>query len=492
MDFLDPQKKRSHRNRLYIGYALIVMIISIVSVWLVFVAYGYNLNFQTGVITQNGLVFVDAHPVAADIYINGKYKDKTDQRLILPSDYYDLELKSSGYRTWQQKFTLAGGKIERFVYPFLFPEKLESNETQLYAAPPSLVTQSPDRRWLIVNHVQSPLSFILTDLSSEATTAAPISVPLSLFNRAGNKHIIEATEWSTDNRHVVVKHTFDTGAEFVMIDIETPASSRNLSRIFAGITFTDVFLRDKRFDRYYLHNQETQEVYAAELDNGALNLLLRDVFKLKSHGEDVILYVTKAGAAEGRALVRIFEDGENYTLRDLPDDPVYLLDIARFENRWYIVAGAVKEKKIYVLRDPVKVLQRSATPKLVPAAILRLDNAENVSFSTNARFIASQAGSRFAVYDAETDEIHRYDTTLDLLPGIKANWMDGHRMTLISKEKVEVFDFDGTNRQTLSPSYSNTAPYFDRDYKWLYTLTNSSVNGRAALLRTDLTVKPQE
>ncbi len=490
MDFLDPIKQRQHRIRLYVGYVLMVIAISLASLLLVLQAYGYTFDLQTGAVNQNGLVFVDAHPERAEVYINGELKGATDQRLIMPADRYNISIRRDGYRAWEKNINLLGGKVERLVYPLLFPEALESKETQLYAEKPTFSTQSPDRRWLIVRQPGAVFSFSLVDLNSELATATSLVLPPSLFSEPGARHDIEIVEWSTDNRHVVVKHVFDTGFEFVLIDREAPESSRNLSRVLSGTAFTDIVLRDKRFDSYYLHNRPTQTLMTAGLDGQAPTPLLNGVIEFKPHGNDVLLYIASSGAADGNVAVRVREGDQIYTVKELPVDTTYILDIARFSDRWYLLAGGVTDQRMYVLRDPVSVLRRNPDAQIIPAALLRIENPQFASFSANARFVQIQSGSKFVVYDAETARNYRYDTGLNASQ--KAIWMDGHRLSLVSKNRVNVFDFDGTNRQELSPAYSEFVPYFNSNYTAFYTLTDSQIAGRATLLRTELMVKPAQ
>src|SRR5687768_8210108 len=140
MDFLDPKKKRAHRIRLYIGYSLMAIVLLISTLILVFEANGYDVDRKTGDVIQNGLVFVDAHPAQAKVILNGVEKGQTDMRLVLPTGQYDLELQRNGYRSWKRRFNLEGSTIERLVYPFLFPTKLEPADIQLYASQPGLAT----------------------------------------------------------------------------------------------------------------------------------------------------------------------------------------------------------------------------------------------------------------------------------------------------------------------------------------------------------------
>ncbi len=83
-----------------------------------------------------------------------------------------------------------------------------------------------------------------------------------------------------------------------------------------------------------------------------------------------------------------------------------------------------------------------------------------------------------------------YDVSPGLETGHKAAWMDGNRLSSVSDGKAVVFDFDGTNKQTLVAADPAFPPLFNPDFKWLYTFAPSlTVPGRAAITRTDLVAK---
>lgn len=489
MDFLDPDKRRAHKIRLYIGYALMGLAISFTAVLLVFQAYGYNLNLRTGDISQKGLVFIDAHPRPAEVYLNGESRGVTDKRFFIPADSYNLELRLDGYRTWKNDFVIMGGRIRRFVYPFLFPENMVSKQVQLYAQKPDFATQSPDRRWLIVRTPNTDFDFSLVDLNSEIASAAALELPENLFNIVPGSHQFELVEWSTDNRHFVIKHVFDGGSEFLLLDRENPLSSLNLSRRFQGVAFSSISLLDKSFDRYYLYDKASGILSTASLQSAETPTVLEGVLDYKTHGDNVILYVTSRDVPAGRVEARLKEGNNTYVMRDFPAESNYLLDVARFEGRWHIVAGASAEQKVYVLRDPQASLSRAPNAALIPASTMRVEDPRFVSFSANARFVAVQSGSTFAVYDSELSNAQRFSLDLDVDNEQKAVWMDGHRLTVLAKGMIHVFDFDGTNQQQLVSSYGGQRPFFNSGYTAIYSFSESLIEGRGALFRTSLIVE---
>ncbi len=491
MDFLDPKKKRAHNIRLLIGYLLMAIALAIGTWILAIQTNGYNYDPKTGKVVQSGLVFVDAHPESATVYIDGQQKNQTDTRLVIPAGEHTLELKRDGYRSWQRQFEVGGSSIVRFAYPFLFPVNLVTRDLQLYSTSPGLATETPDRHWLLIQQPGSLTNFDAVDLINKTNPVTPLTLPNNLFSAIGGNHALELVEWSTDNRHVLVKHVFDGGQEFAVIDRETPAASININRLFE-IPITSMTLRDKKFDQYYILDANGGVLRRADARNQQLTPILTRVLAFRPHGADVILYVTDENSAAGKAAVRIWDNEKIYNLRQLPVSKRYLIDVARFDGRWYMAAGDDTEQKIYIYRDPFTELKRTPARPALPLSVLKVASAEYISFSANARFIAVQGGSEFAVYDAENNDQFRYNTRLTLGPSHKAEWMDGHRLVLTSENKVVVFDFDGTNKQILSAAEPSYSVFFDRDYSALFAISKSQVvNSRPALTRTELRVLPK-
>ncbi len=482
MDFLDPKKKRAHRIRLYVGYILIAIALSIGTLILLFEAFGYDVDRKTGEVIQNGLVFLDSHPESARITVNGKPEGQTGSRLVLSAGHYNIELQRAGYRTWKRSFDLAGSIIERLDYAFLFPEKLQPADLRTYPATPAFATQSPDRRWLLVQQLGSLTKFDVIDLSSEDAASTTLALPENLFAKADGGRF-ELVEWSTDNRHVLLKHHFADGFDFVMLDRTEPAQSFNIAQTFS-LPLADVALSDKRFDKLHLLDSATTgTLYLGDVKARTATPVANKVGAFKSYGDDVLLYVTEDGAPEGKALVNLRRGDAVYKIRELPKSTLYLTDVSRYDDHWYMSIATDTEKKAYVYEDVFDVVTRPNPRLPAPTAVLRVQQPEYLSISANTRFIGLQGGSEFAVYDAEHDRTYRYDTKLPLLSRQEAVWMDGHRYVIVSDGQAVIFDYDGINIQKLSPAHPAFRPFFDRDYDNFFVLGPSAAADKTVLSR---------
>jgi hypothetical protein len=473
MDFLDPKKHKAHLVRLFIGYFLVGTALILTTIILLYQARGFGL--KDGEVIQNGLIFVSSRPRPADIYVNNERNEKTtNTRLLLPAGQYTFRLEREGYRTWKRAISIEGGSVARFDYPVLFPKKLTSEATRRYDAKPTIMTQSPDRRWLLVQSGAAYATFDVFDLNAEDEARTPLTVPSGVFGLTEGTHAWEFVEWASNNRNVLLKHVVTNGGisqyEYILVNREDPVESVNLTRTL-GVNPTKLELLDKKFDKYVLFNQPEATLTTATLDDPTPEPWLTGVLAYKIHGDDVVLYATAQDAAAGKVAVKLREGDRTYEIREVKAGDAYLLDIAKYKGTWYVVAGAPSENKTYVYRDPAHMQRTKPDKTLVPVQILKAANASYTAFSDNARFIMAQSGQQFSVYDAETSKGYLYTSKAPIDPGQPhASWMDGHRLMYVSSGKGYVADFDQANRESLVAADASYVPVFDRTYDAMFAI----------------------
>lgn len=480
MDFLDPKKRRRNTVQLFIGYGLVATAIVLATLILVYYAYGFGITRQ-GDLIQKGLVFVSSQPSGADLYVNNKLVETTNAKLNLTAGNYTLDLKRSGYHDWQRDLAVEGGSVDHVVYPFLFPKDLKTQPIKTYDAAPQLTTQSPDRRWLVAQLAgDNERQFEAFDFSKnpdQVGTATPFTVPQAVVTATSAPGAWKALEWSNNNRHILFLRTYTTDgvqkSEYILVDRQRPEGSHNLTQeLKLDPAATDVTLLDKKPDAYYVHNKTTGDLSKMTLGNTEPEKILSNVVAYKTHGANTVIYTTAKDAPEGKVIAKLLDGDKEYSLRTLAAGDVYLLNAARFDGDWYIVAGSQAEGRAFVYKDPVSQISGSQDKRAGALFALRVDKPTDVSFSANAQFIALQNGKDIHVYDIDHERAYRYQAryTLDA-PQLKMPWMDGNRFSYVSGGKQVVFDYDNTNRHSLVPASSTYESAFDRNYEYLYAFT---------------------
>ncbi len=477
MDFLDPNQQRAHVVRLFIGYVLVAIAIILTTYVLINLAYGYALD--KGKIVQNGLVFVSSHPGGSSIKLNGKSTAKTNTRLTLPAGTYNMQILRKGYRVWQRAITVEGDSVERFDYPFLFPDSLVTTAEQSFTAAPLQATQSPSRRWLMLE-TEVTGKFLLYDLNNPQKTAVPVVLPSGLMTAASTSapQLLKVVSWSDDNRHVLLEHDYDKTYEYIMLDTQTPSDSLNLNRTLSIAPPLQLTLQNTQYDHYFLYNPVTQALDTTNLSNTAQVPFLQHVLAYKTYGSNVVLFVTiQSDTPVNQVAIMLYQNNQSYLIRNVAkakSSSAYLLDLTQYSGSWFIVAGSPNENKVYVYQNPLDTLTNNADGSvLVPVAVLKVNDPTYVSFSASAQFIMAENANGFAVYDVQYEENYAYTVNAPLdKPQLHASWMDGDRLTYVSGGKQIVFDYDDTNLQTLEAANPDYQPYFDPNYKLVDALTS--------------------
>jgi hypothetical protein len=486
MDFLDPNKQRNHTLRLFVGYTLVGIAIAIAALILLFQSYGYDVDRHTGQVIQNSLVYVSARPVAASIYLNGKLNSsQTDAKLTIPAGQYSIEIRHNGYRSWKNSVSLDGGQVEHFTYPVLFPNELVTADQQLYLSAPSFAAESGDRHWLLVQQPSALTSFDDFDLTNPKQPPTTVTLPTDLLTAATTSQQLTLVKWANDNRHVLLKHTYDGTDEYVIVDREIPTESVNISKLVASNTIS-LMLRDGHYDQYYAYDAAAATLGTYDLKTKVLTPLLQKVTSYKSAGPNLVLYTT-ASTVVGQVQVKIWDGATAYDVHVFPASAKLVMDTAQYGGDWYAVVGPELDGRVYVYKNLQTSLRQAPHKLPVPITILKIDQPAYASFSSNGEFIVAQNGSKFAGYDIETNRRYYYELKQPTQTTQQAIWTDDYRLGLVIDGKTLVFDYDGTNQQTLTANVPGLRPYFSRDYTGLFNVAPSvEVPGRFALTYTSL------
>lgn len=473
MDFLDPRLRRSYNRRLVIGYILITIVIGLASIILVYGAYGYGINTKTGQITQNGLLFVDSQPAGAQVILNNQYSVSTTARLVLAAGDYNLVVRKTGYIDWQRKVTLDEHSVARFNYPLLFPVKPVTSVVKSYSSLPGMISQSPDGRWLVTESPDG--SFDVYDTNALDKPPQSSSLPTALLGDQGASQQYSAVEWTDDNNHLLLKHSYAGGSEFIIFDRSKPEQSINITKLF-NISADQVYLRNKKFGQIYIYDQTAATVRAGDISKpGTTQLLLDHVLAFSPYGANLASYVTNTNAPTGEVAVRLFDNGKTFPLAFLNTANNYFLKAGQFNGHWYYVVGADSQPHINIYKDPLNSLEARPSAKAQPQTAINLNGAEIVSFSVANRFIAAEKGNNFVVYDLGVQKNYSYSLSTSLAGPLR--WLDEAHLIGQANGQLMVIDYDSLNSVTPAASAEAGGGYISRDLHHLLSIAADQSGG---------------
>lgn len=471
MEYLDPRSRRLHTIRLMIGYGLMTILIFTATMILVYRAYGFDVDRKTGQVIQNGLVYLDSAPDKASVYINGELqKNRTNTSFLLKEGNYTITLKRDGYRDWNKQIDLRGGDIYRINYPMFFQNDLSTKElTSVGRTDQAFYSQSPDRRWILSSTISRPLVYTQFDLKNLESNNTPVSsvlnFPNEVFTTSDEASIFEVIEWSNDNQHFLVKHSYGQTVEFVMLNRDRPETSFNINKLL-GVNPVAITLLDKNFDKWVLTDASGNLTIMDARKN--LAQFAKSTTSYKTFNENIIVYSQKSPDGQGQA-VYIKQNDTTKLLTKIKTGTV-AVDITKYGDHFYVAVASSGDKKTYIYKDPWQRLLKNPGMSIAPLAIFHSKNSDfsGLSFSGNSRYAFVRDGQHFSTYDIEMDKSYSFNFGQKIDDNTKVRWMDGTRLLVLSNGVNYSVEYDGTNVQKLIPSISYKSLFFDRDYVTMY------------------------
>ncbi len=304
----------------YVGITIfIILFISIVSIFAIFIARGYN--FTGNEITENGIINVESTPEDAKIYINGEEKGTSPKKIELVSGKYEIRLSKEGYIDWKKEIEIEPS-IVTDIKLTLFPEEL--NLEQLTFTEIDKVFFSTDGSQAIYFVSQKPnkgiwlnkLEKSIFEISSpQAQKIAEFdSFPQECF--ANNNYELEI---SNDNKKSILTCKTENCNNFFIIDLENADSK--VTNLNNQIGFNPENINFSFNNANFLIKDE--EIIANyNISNKQLTLISRknnDYLPSITPINESFLLIEKSYDNKGYTLQKITSDLQK-TKIDLPED----------------------------------------------------------------------------------------------------------------------------------------------------------------------------
>lgn len=473
MDYLDPDKKRAHQRRLFLGYGLFAVAIGLATMLLVYVANGWFVDTSTGEVIRNGLVFVDSKPGGARVYLNGaQQRGLTDVRLVIPGDKaYKVDIKKDGYRDWSRSFQLEGGSLRKLTYARLFPNDLQTNSAADIRSNPVNVSQSIDKRWLVLTFAENPLSMTLIDLASPNLARTELELPESIVT-AGSNGTLRIEEWADDNRHFLATYTVGSNVDHLLIDRQNSSATQNLN-ILLGSKSYQVLLRDRKHDRYFVFDRADKLLYTATNSAGVDEqpFINRKLIQYKTFADDWAVYVTESGK-DGLVQARFKRGSDDILLKELQTGDRYFTELAKLGNSPIMAVASSVEDRAIVYQNPLGYMSSHPQASLpLATTVLRAPGIRDITISSDSSIVLAYGDENMASHEFEADRSYNFDLPAKLDDGQEPRWMDGQHLTFSSGGKQYSTDFDGSNVYDLVASVARLGSFFSEDVRVMYTFT---------------------
>ncbi len=471
---IEQQRKRQAIKVIF-SEAVMFLAVIIVMVILVMVVSGYWIN-QDFKIERQGMIQINSLPTGADIVVDGEsgWMQRTNGSKIVASGEHDVEIRKEGYSSWKKHVYVSDGLMYRLGYVRLFPVELISEEAGLIdnTFTKNIVSRDHKKviytnntdKWAIQHIGGNTAAFEDLDVSGIIPgTSRASGASTGIFS--GN---ILSARWNRDNNKVLFDIQ-DSSKNWVILDVDNPEHSLNLTRAF-GMNFSDNFVS---------MDDSGDNILAVE--NGNLR-------KINVPGKSISgILATNVGAYDyfDGKVVFYSDNGENRYIggldnfESLPkkildaENRVLKINLGRFYDNDYLTIVDEKNVSLYSGRMPGSDEDKDAIEEVLQEEIGFVPT--EVQIGKFDDFVLMKNGDNVATLDMESENVNRFT-----IESPKIYWLDDYLFYVVKDGTMIAYDYDGLNRHELINGVSSAFEAFIHDTRWLYYYSDGK------LMRTDL------
>lgn len=446
-------KKRMETVRLLITETIMVVVIIVTAIILTFVAMGYNLD-KNGELGQSGLVQLRSFPSGASITIDGEsILPRTTTSRMLSAGEHTIKLTKDGYDSWEKTVTSESGRLLKLEYMRLFYQNRTPETMREYEGELAFFAPAPNRDYALLVKKNNSVNYL--DLRGDDA----VNTELDLSDMLSGLEITGVT-WNESSDKALISATRKNETEWLLINVNNPKESVNLTKEFA-MNFSDMrFMTDSGDKLIALENGNLRTI---AMSGKTVSQVLAETVKKYDFVGEVIVYLN-AKQQLG------FISGDNVAIvAEFPSDSLVNVAISDYIGDKYLTITENDKLVIYRGDFPNSERKISDMEKILEETIAFIPSTLRIE--GNNELIVARDMKQVAVFDAETRKLHQFelDTETPFL-------IDGYMVGEIVDNKLIVMDFDGTNKRTITDA--NAGAMITRNNKWLYyiVITADKVN----------------
>ena len=453
---------------------IIISLIVIVfgTYFLIKLVSGWKFDYKSpGLFKPQGILQINSNPTNASLYVNNqKYKSNTKIKMVASPGDYDLRIEKDKYRPWQKNVPIFQDELTWVEYPRLFPKKLKTSNVLNLPATLSEGLSSGDGKFYAFLSDKTKPELTVVDIRQKETKTENITIPEKFFTNQKLRNF-KLVSWVDGDKSILVSFTDSdnvSGDEtFILVNLEEPKKSINLSDTF-GVSLKDViFVSDKT-----LYANVNSTVRYLDIENETISgPIAKNVDKFKIF-EDYVLFVSKPDETN---TIQVGYAKKDYKAPKIitsvakKEDQGTFLDVGKYYDRYYIMVSNGNVAHLY----KTKSLKEESDQAIKLKDVVAMKTKKPIIYTniiSNGQLATIQSDDEFVTYNLEEREKSR--SGLDAMSQEdspkKLNYLDAYYFWREKDGKLQVFEFDGKNKNTLVDFQAKFGLTIDSDGKYIY------------------------
>ena len=467
---IDKRKRRQHIRVIVTEVIMVLAIAGILGILLAVVS-GWRVG-EGMTLEQSGMVQIDSLPTGAAVVIDGeRLLFGTNTSRMLTEGKHNIVLEKDGYGGWSKEVNVKPGWLLRLQYPRLFKEDRKQEVVQQISAA-NFLSAAPNRNALLYGGDTTEWQWVNIRGDEAKLTKVDLS---GVITNSNGKLVgkMKSLRWNGNGDRVLLEWQMDSGIEWVLVDVDSPKVSINLTKQFKK-RFSDIQFEAAGGDRLIAlvdKDLEVLVVASKEIEQ----LPVKNVADFVVSDSEVI-YVTTVGEDKNR-IIGSYRDGEDgaVTIKEVEEEKAKVrIALSNYASERYLYYTIDNHLTVYRGQDYPSYKGNMDIMNVVFDHEIELVPEKELQVSWTGFQMVMRSGKQVVIYNTETDDVVSYE-----YPSERTKWLDDYALTSVENGALVVRDYDNSNVRTLVPN--NVPDGYDAvvaaNNRWLYyvVLDNNSL-----------------
>ena len=475
--FKRPTKKQLLVRRLFFSTVATFSVLIILTVTILFLQ-GFRLDSGNR-LSQGALLQFDSTPNAASVSIDGKDTGvRTAGKQTVVAGVHTVLFKKDRYEDWTRTIDFAAGTLTWLDYARMVP-KQRNPETVANFQTVIAAKASPDYKFILLQEAADQPAFQLADLRSSEVKLSSLTLPATVYSESSTPdvaHSFTIDEWNVGGRYVLVKHEYQSQAEWLMVDTEDVSQSINITRLLS-VGFKDLHFAGTN-GRTLFGLADDNNIRKLDLSSATITrALVSNVESFDLFDTDTISYVGISPTDSTKRVAGVYQDGDNepHVLRTVDSlDTVLKIAVGNYFNDNYVAIA--EGSKVTILKGSYQISGNDDMTDLKQFADMTLPSAvTQLSLSPKSDFVLAEAGTSFMTYEIE----HKRSASGVLESAANATptplrWLDISHLWNVQNGSLVMRDFDNANIFSINTVAGDFDATISQNGRFFYSIGKST------------------
>ena len=472
----DARKKSIIRRAVL--YTIITTATVVITILLGLYTFGFRFDMSLNKVEQTGLVQFGSSPSGATAKVNDRAVQlRTPNKATVNAGQHDFSIERKDYLTWNKSVTIKPGMIMWLNYAILVPNKIET-ESVLQFDSLTALKATPEKKDIMILRNETLANFELIDIRGSEVKSKSIDLPAEVYSEPANpdvSHRFVMTDWDDGGRYLLVRHYFGEANEWLVLDTQDPAASKNLTNHFDLIMSTVKFADTSGNKFYILNNSDVRKL---DLSSSTISHpIVTDVESFIMYAKNYLAYVGQSGDGEkARRVVGVYRDGDKtaHIVKSFGIDQRDIkVAVTKYFNEDYL---AITNDRVLTLMKGNFPTDATGSSALKNVMTLSLDwLPTEISFGDSGQYLMMRSGNNeFTSYDLEYQDVAKFDLGGVSGSTVNTNWLDDTHLWAVVNGQLSIREFDGQNANEIIGGVANFDAVFTTNNKYIYTIAGKS------------------